>query len=60
MTDYILWGAPWLGGNEAAMLSIQIYSIIFPERRTCAWWSFLKGTTQDRSRPMGSAMAGEK
>jgi hypothetical protein len=42
------------GGNEAGMLSIQIYSIIFPEWRTCAWWDSQKGTTQDRSRPMGS------
>ncbi len=59
-TDHALWGAPWLGGNEAGMLSIQIYSIIFPEWRTCAQWGFQKGTTQDRSPPMGSAMAGGK
>jgi hypothetical protein len=34
-TDHALWGVPWLGGNEAGMLSIQIYSIIFSEWRTC-------------------------
>ncbi len=58
--DQALWGAHGWGGNEAGMLSIQIYSLIFPEWRTCARWGFQKGTSQGRSRPMGSVMAGGK